>query len=49
MNNFGKNLLKWLTLTALSIGSTVVLTIAARLTWEIARFTWGLFDPLFSN
>ncbi|MBK6832051.1 MAG: hypothetical protein IPG92_15560 [Flavobacteriales bacterium] len=48
MNNLGKQLLKWTTMIALSIASTVVLTIAARLTWEVVRFTWQLCDWIIS-
>ncbi len=48
MNNFAKQLLKWTTMIALSIVSTVVITIAARLTWEVVRFTWQLCDWIIS-
>lgn len=47
MNNLGKQFLKWTTMIALSIGSTVVITIAARMTWEVVRFHLGTMrlDP----
>lgn len=50
MKEFAKQYFKWATLMTIALGLTAIYVgLATRPIWELGRFLWRLWDPLFTK